>query len=173
MAIRLLALALLLQISFSCNSNREKSDASSVPGKREMTDLNRYFVQKDRERIESYIERKELKMTESRSGLWYLIRMEGSGNYYSDNDRIIMEYDCSLLDGTICYSSKDLGPKEIILGRSKIEAGLSQGLRMLKPGGEAIFIIPPFLAYGLTGDGKKIPAKSVIVYNVKTDSRNN
>jgi FKBP-type peptidyl-prolyl cis-trans isomerase len=78
-----------------------------------------------------------------------------------------MEYGCSLLDGTECYSSAELGAKEIVLGRSKIEAGLDQGLRMLKPGGEAIFIIPPFLAYGLTGDGRKIPAKAVIVYNIK------
>ena len=35
------------------------------------------------------------------------------------------------------------------MGRSEMEAGLNEGLRMLKPGAEAIFIIPPFLAYGL------------------------
>ncbi len=48
-----------------------------------------------------------------------------------------------------------------------MEAGLNQGLRMLKPGGEAIFILPPFLAYGLKGDGNKIPSRSVIVYEIK------
>jgi FKBP-type peptidyl-prolyl cis-trans isomerase len=37
---------------------------------------------------------------------------------------------------------------------------------MLKPGAEAIFIMPPFLAYGLIGDGKMIPPRAVIVYNV-------
>jgi FKBP-type peptidyl-prolyl cis-trans isomerase len=37
---------------------------------------------------------------------------------------------------------------------------------MLKPGGEAIFIIPPFLAYGFVGDGNKIPSRAVIVYNI-------
>ena len=30
-----------------------------------MAELNRYMVQKDRERIENYIDRKNLKMTES------------------------------------------------------------------------------------------------------------
>ncbi len=168
MAIRLLALALLIQIAVSCNSRREDTSRISIPGKKEMADLNRYFVQKDKERIESYIERKDLSMTESPAGFWYFIKTEGTGRYFTDNERIVMEYECSLLDGTACYSSKDLGPKEIILGRNRIEAGLDQGLRLLKPGGEAIFIIPPFLAYGLTGDGKKIPAKAVIVYNIKT-----
>lgn len=47
-----------------------------------------------------------------------------------------------------------------------MEPGLNEGLRMLKPGSEAIFIIPPFLAYGLIGDGKMIPSRAVIVYNV-------
>ena len=78
-----------------------------------------------------------------------------------------MDYECSLLDGTRCYSSKELGPKELILGKSEIEAGLNEGLRLLKPGAEAIFIIPPFLAFGLIGDGKLIPPRAVMVYNVK------
>jgi FKBP-type peptidyl-prolyl cis-trans isomerase FkpA len=131
-----------------------------------MAELNKYMVQKDRERIANYIERKGLEMTESPSGLWYQIKSEGTGSYFKDNDRIVMEYECYLLDGTRCYSSRESGPKEVILGRSEIEAGLSQGLRMLKPGGEAIFILPPFMAYGLVGDGKRIPSRAVVVYNI-------
>jgi len=167
MTIRLIALTLLMMITFSCKSGTDKPDSQTMPGKKELAELNRYFVQKDRERVESYIERKGLKMTESPSGFWYFVKSEGTGSLLTDNDRIVMEYGCSLLDGTVCYSSAELGVKEIVLGRSKIEAGLDQGLRMLKPGGEAIFIIPPFLAFGLTGDGRKIPAKAVIVYNIK------
>ena len=167
MTIKSPVLVFLLLILVSCNPGRDNQQASSLPDKKEMADLNKYFVRKDRERIESYIERKNLKMNESPSGFWYLISKEGTGNLFTDNDRIVMEYDCSLLDGTDCYSSADLGPKEVILGNTRLEAGLNQGLRMLKPGGEAIFILPPFLAYGLTGDRKKIPAKAVIVYNVR------
>ena len=33
-----------------------------------MADLNRYMVRKDRERIQNYIERKNLKMTETSTG---------------------------------------------------------------------------------------------------------
>jgi hypothetical protein len=35
--------------------------------------MNRYLVQKDRERIGSYIERRGLPIIESSSGLWYYI----------------------------------------------------------------------------------------------------
>ncbi len=156
----------LLSGFISCRNNSEKRVALNKPGKDEMADLNRYFIQKDKERIQNYIERKRLKMKESPTGLWYQVIKEGLGKKFSDNDKISFDYDCSLLDGTKCYSSEELGPKEVILGRSELEQGLNEGLRMLKPGGEAVFIIPPFLGYGLLGDRKKIPPRAVIIYNV-------
>jgi FKBP-type peptidyl-prolyl cis-trans isomerase len=154
-------------IILSCNSAHDKSSPRKVPGKNEMADLNRYLVRKDRERIESYIERKNLNMKEAPSGLWYLITTEGTGNYLTDKDKVEMEYECSLLDGTLCYSSRELGPKVILLGKTGLESGLDQGLRMLKPGAEALFILPPFLAYGLPGDGKKIPSRAIILYRIQ------
>jgi FKBP-type peptidyl-prolyl cis-trans isomerase FkpA len=166
MAIRSIVLVLFLFAIVSCKNKSEKSYTNSRPGKNEMADLNKYLVQKDRERIQNYIERKNLSMKESPTGLWYQIIKEGTGDIFTNNDKIIMDYDCSLLDGTKCYSSKDLGQKAVILGRGDIEAGLNEGLHMLKPGAEAIFIIPPFLAYGLVGDSKRIPARATIVYNV-------
>jgi len=83
-----------------------------------------------------------------------------------NHDRVVMTFECSLLDGTKCYSSNVLGPKEVIVGKSVMEQGLNEGLRLLKPGAEAIFIIPPFLAYGFVGDRKMIPSRAVIVYYV-------
>jgi FKBP-type peptidyl-prolyl cis-trans isomerase FkpA len=150
----------------SCRNNQLKPGDKNKPGKTEMADMNRYLVQKDRERIQNYIERKNLRMIESPTGLWYQIIKEGEGRNLTDNDKITIEYECSLLDGTKCYSSKTLGPKELILGRSEIEPGIYEGLRMLKPGSEAIFILAPFLAYGLPGDGKMIPPRAIVVYNV-------
>jgi FKBP-type peptidyl-prolyl cis-trans isomerase FkpA len=157
----------LLSLLLSCNNTSEKNVNTKKPGKNELAEINRYFVQKDKERVQSYIERKNLKMKESSSGLWFLILKEGRGEFFKDNEKIIMEYECSLLDGTKCYSSKTLGPKEFILGKGELEAGLNEGLRLLKPGGEAIFILPPFLAFGLIGDNKTIPPRATLVYEIK------
>lgn len=151
---------------YSCKGINEQNNRHQKPGKKEMAALNEYFVQKDRERIENYIERKALKMAESPTGLWYMIKKQGTGELLRDNDRIKLEYDCSLLDGTECYSSKYLGPKELVLGKSQMEAGLNEGMHMLKKGAEATFILPPFMAWGLLGDGKKIPPRAIIIYNV-------
>jgi FKBP-type peptidyl-prolyl cis-trans isomerase len=163
---RFIAIVIISFTFLSCREKQRVSIVNARPGKNEMADLNRYLVQKDRERIKNYIERKNLKMSESPTGLWYEIIKEGTGKTITENDKVVMEYECSLLDGTKCYSSSDLGPKKIIVGRTEIEAGLNEGLRLLKPGAQAIFIIPPFLAYGLVGDRKMIPSRAVIVYNV-------
>lgn len=157
---------ILIFFSGSCRNETDNRKATVKPGSREMTELNRYLVQKDREIIQNYIERKGLNMTESPTGLWYLIKNEGNGQPFKDNDRVSLKYECKLIDGTVCYSSDDLGPRQIIIGKTDIEPGLNEGLRLLKPGGEAVFILPPFLAFGLVGDGKKIPPRTIIVYNV-------
>lgn len=159
-------LILFFLAGVSCNNNSDKSKHPGKPGKAEMEELNRYMIQKDRERIQNYIERKNLNMTESPTGLWYQILKQGEGDFFTDNNKVKFSYDCSLLDGTKCYSSDNLGIKELVLGKSSMEAGMNEGLRLLKPGAQAIFIIPPFMAYGLPGDGKMIPSRAVIVYNV-------
>jgi FKBP-type peptidyl-prolyl cis-trans isomerase FkpA len=162
----LLVYSIMVLFLWSCNNRQENSVNLRKADKKELTELNSWLVQKDRERIQNYIERKNLQMKESLSGLWYLIKKEGTGNYFKDKDKIRMNFKCSLLDGSLCYSSETSGPKEIVLGRSELEAGLNEGLRMLKPGGEATFILPPFLAYGLLGDNKEIPSRATLVYDI-------
>ena len=164
--IKNIVIVLLLLSLVSCKEKQGTALSNYKPGKNEMADLNKYLVQKDRERIKNYIDRKNLKMNELPTGLWYQIIKVGNGKLFTDNDKVVLNYECSLLDGTKCYSSKDLGQKEVILGRSEVEPGLNEGLRLLKPGSEAIFIIPPFLAYGLIGDRKMIPSRAVLVYYV-------
>ena len=102
---------IIFLLTASCNGRRDISRSSASPGKGEMADLNRYMVRKDRERIQNYIERKNLNMTETSTGLWYQILKEGTGDRFRERDRILMEYECSLLDGTPCYSSSRQGPQ--------------------------------------------------------------
>lgn len=162
-------LTLILPVLFlvgSCRNYTEKPLQRQGRSREEMADVNRYLIGKDRERIVNYIERKGLDMKESPTGLWYMVTVEGSGELFRDGDRVRFGYDCSLLDGTQCYSSAQSGPREIIIAGSQAEQGLTEGLKYLRPGASATFIIPPYLAFGLIGDGKKIPSRAILVYNV-------
>jgi len=47
-----------------------------------------------------------------------------------------------------------------------VESGLEEGILLLRVGDKATFIMPPHLAHGLQGDGDRIPARSIIMYDV-------
>jgi hypothetical protein len=83
MFVRSIVIVLSVFAIFSCKNSSDISNTKSRPGKNEMADLNRFLVQKDKERIQNYIERKNLKMTESPTGLWYQIVSEGAGVNYT------------------------------------------------------------------------------------------
>lgn len=158
---------LAIGLSFATGCRRDNNqDRKSRLGRNDLEEVNRYLIQKDRERIVNYNERKNLRMTETATGLWYCIIRNKDGEKLTDNDRISINYECSLLDGTVCYSSTVNGRKDLVLGRSVTEPGLNEGLRLLGRGDSAIFILPAYLAYGLVGDGKMIPPRSVLVYNI-------
>ncbi len=154
----------------SCGKNTEKKEPSAIPAgeKKEMLlRVNKFLVKKDIELIESYSERRGWDMEVTESGLFYEIYHRTGGEPARQGARIRIAYQISLLDGTLCYSSDREGPKEFLLGKSQEISGLEQGVEMMREGEQARFIIPPHLGYGLMGDGERIPARSIIVYEVE------
>ncbi len=129
--------------------------------------VNRLMVQKDREAITTYLKKHELNLQESKSGLWYGITTKGHGDPVQTGMMVTLKYNLSLINGTPCYSSDSLGLKQFRVGQGGVESGLEEGVLMLHKGDRAVFIMPPHLAHGLTGDGDKIPARSIIIYNVE------
>ena len=127
---------------------------------------NRYLTTLDAERIQSYAKRRGWDMNVTKSGLWYQIYEHGSGVQAKEGQVAVLSYKISLLDGTICYTSDSLGAKEFAIGHGGVESGLEEGILLLKVGDKARFIMPPYKAHGLLGDMKKIPARSIIVYEI-------
>jgi FKBP-type peptidyl-prolyl cis-trans isomerase len=170
--ISLLVLPVLFLVISCSGSGGGNTGSPVVPDREDVEEANRYLVQKDRERVENYIERRGIDMQMTQSGLWFMITDSGAGNLIKTDDRILIEYNCELLDGTEVYSSVDKGPREIVIGKTNTEAGLDEGLRMLRGGSEAFFIIPSYLAHGLLGDGEKIPPRAVVVYSIRVIRHN-
>lgn len=150
-----------------CNRNESAEDSSNRLSDEQLVNINRELVIKERERIESYIERKGLEMKMTDAGIWYSISKVGEGDIIKGGDRVRLEYICSLLDGTLCYSSGRNGDLSITIGKSDIPSGLDEALRLLKIGTEALIILPSNLAFGLVGDGDMIPARATLVYEIK------
>jgi len=162
---------LILFFTFLNQACKEKTPAISEKDRQEnagkLININRILIKKDQKRIIGYIERKNLKMKETGTGLWYEIEKQGDGEMATKGKFATLDFSVSLLDGTPCYSSKSEGAKTFRIGMGGVESGLEEGILFLKTGGKARFILPPHLAYGLPGDGKKIPARAILVYEVE------
>jgi len=155
-------------VQCSCDRKKHEPTIQEIRDTEEaMVNVNRMLVQKDRIKILEYIKQNELNMKELESGLWYQIVQEGKGRKVDDQTVVTLTYHLSLLNGTLLYSSDSLGPKQFRVGKGGVESGLEEGILLLNEGSSAIFILPPHLAHGLTGDGNKIPARSVVVYKVE------
>lgn len=128
--------------------------------------INKFLVRKDIDLIESYASRRGWDMQVTETGLFYGIYEQTEGRQAAEGMDIRLDYRLSLLDGTLCYSAEKDGFKEFRLGRGQEISGLEQGVAMMQEGEKARLIIPPHLAYGLLGDEKRIPARSIIIYEI-------
>lgn len=164
-----LVMLMIFAISiFSCkrqNTNNQRDEYHTSQD--ELIEVNRILVLKDQQRIKGYIERNKLEMEESETGLWYSIEDPGEGPKAEAGKQATINYIISLLDGTECYNSREDGPITFTIGRGGVESGLEEGILMLNEGSKASFIMPPYLAHGLPGDGERIPARAIIVYKVE------
>lgn len=156
-------------ILLSCSRKQEHtiSEAEFRETEEALIGANRLLVQKDKEKINEYLKQHQLDLQETSSGLWYLETEKGRGIKAELNNRVTIAYEVSLLDGTKCYDSDSLGLKQFVVGKGGVESGLEEGILLLNEGSKALFIMPPHLAHGVPGDGNRIPARAVIVYQVE------
>lgn len=132
-----------------------------------LVDANKKLVKSEDDKIEAYIKRYKWEVTETGTGLRYLIYQHGSGPNVEKGKTAVIKYTVGLLNGDVCYSSENIGPKEFVVGGGGVESGIEEGILFLKKGDRAKFIIPSHLAFGLVGDLKEIPAKATLIYDIE------
>jgi FKBP-type peptidyl-prolyl cis-trans isomerase FkpA len=133
-----------------CLDRTEQNAKTGRISKEQLAEINRQLLIKDRERIINYIDRKGLDMKETDTGLWYSESVRGMGSI-SNGDNVTLQ------DGLMKFR----------VGKSDIPSGLNEGVKLLGKGSEAVLILPGYIGYGLIGDENKIPARSILVYNIK------
>ncbi len=100
------------------------------------------------------------------SGLMYKIVREGTGVSPKSTDMVEVHYEGKLIDGTVFDSSYKRGePAKFQLDR--VIAGWTEGLQLMKEGGEAILYIPYNLGYGEHGVGQDIPPYAALIFRVE------
>jgi len=159
--------ALLLNACSGFSDKDEKKPVDYVALEEQMMIINTQLVTLEDDNIKKFLENKDWEMTETGTGLRWMLLENGDGEKTKTGQIASLEYRLSLLSGELMYSSESMGIKSFKIGQGGVERGLEEGILFLKIGDKSRFVLPSHLAYGLQGDGQSIPQKASLVYEVK------
>lgn len=128
---------------------------------------NKGVFQLEEMEINDFLRRYGWNVQTTQSGLRFMIYKKGAGAGAESGKLATIRYSVKLLNGTLCYTSEESGPKTFLIGKGGVESGLEEGILLLKVGDRAKFILPSHLAFGLLGDQNKIPQNSSLIYDVE------
>ena len=127
---------------------------------------------KDRNIIVNYAIDSLLDVRSTPSGLFYQVLRAGEGELLRWGDRVRVHYRGYFIeDGRVFDSSYRRGkPMEFYIGN--MIDGWNEGMQLLRPGAQALFLVPSGLAYGEKGveneDGEAlVPPSAVLAFEVE------
>ena len=100
------------------------------------------------------------------SGLQYRLDAEGTGPSPKATDTVRVHYEGRLLNGTVFDSSRSRG-EPLVFPLNRVIKGWTEGLQLMKVGGQATLYIPSDLAYGARGAGALIGPHATLVFEVE------
>lgn len=165
-------LIISLSIFISCKSDNGTTTSTSKIDKvkidQQFVKINQQIVTKENDEMDYYQKSHQFPFVKTNFGVrYYVYKPSIAGDSISNGDIVTINYTLSLLDGTICYSSKTDGEKQFKVGMQDVEDGLHKSILKLKKGDKALLLIPSHLAHGLLGDSKKVPPQSPILYDIE------
>ncbi len=148
----------------SCSTEKDQEEKVNIDERllrKQLENVQKPVITMENDIINSYVKQHQLKLNTSGTGLRYAILKENkNGNSIQTMDVVQLKFKIYLLDGTLCYSSDKDGKKSVKVDYDNIETGLHEGLKLMRKGEIALFILPSHLAHGVVGDNNKIPPKS-------------
>ena len=153
--------AMLMAGMASCNSNTNESTEQTTPDYSQQIKDNKTL---GREFMEQNA--KNDSVTQTTSGLQYMVLKEGTGAKPGAEDTVTVHYTGKLLDGTVFDSSVERGePASFPL--NAVIPGWTEGLQLMSEGSKYRLFIPSELAYGSKGAGDKILPNATLIFDVE------
>ena len=131
--------------------------------KENMINANRVVIQSEATQIEGYVKRRGLETKTLPCGALYYEYAHGNGEIINPDDTVVVTYRLEALDGTPFYTQQT---DTLTVGRRQVTVALDDLLQQLPCGSKAWLIAPSNAAYGVAGDGDRVPSRTVIIYNI-------
>lgn len=155
--------------AIACNGCRERPRHNETDFNRirkELIEENKKHHDSEIKEIDRFIEERKWPMEVTDTGLRYWIYQETQGRKPIAEDIVAISYSITLLDGEAVYETTDNNPKYVRIERDDVEPGLHEALQLMRIGERAKFILPSHLAFGFSGDARKIPSNASLLYDI-------
>jgi len=131
--------------------------------------LNQGWMEDEQFMIDEFVKRNGWEMTQSESGLRYMIYEQGNleDSLAKTGQIAWVQFEIAPLGDTVVYRSAKNEVESFIIEMDHIENGLHEAITYMRKGDRAKIILPHFLAHGLLGDNMKIPPLTAVVYDLK------
>ena len=101
------------------------------------------------------------------SGLQYKVLVKGDGEVPLENQKVQVNYEGRLIDGTVFDASSKHGDKPAELTPTQVIKGWTEALTMMPVGSKWQLYIPYYLSYGERGAGDQIKPYSALIFDVE------
>ncbi|WP_339609975.1 gliding motility-associated peptidyl-prolyl isomerase GldI [uncultured Planktosalinus sp.] len=131
--------------------------------------MNKKIIAADEKDILALIEKDTSReYYSSEQGFWYYYNNEipSETEQAGFGDVVKYEYEIKDLNGNLIYTKEELGTQEYQMDKEELISGLREGLKLMKEGETATFLLPSHKAYGYYGDLKRIGANMPIITTV-------
>ncbi len=105
--------------------------------------------------------------TKTATGLLYIPVAAGTGATPQRTDRVKVNYEGRLIDGTVFDSSAQHGGQPAVLSVGSIIPCWTEALQLMKVGGKSRIVCPAALAYGDRGAPPKIKPGASLVFDIE------
>lgn len=158
---------LMFYLIFSCDSDQVQKEIDW--NKKKSMELNHKLAQKEKMDILMYLENhQKLDMKQTGSGLFYqIVKKNEQGLPSKPGLEAAVKYKISFLNGDVCYETPKGELSYFKIDHSDIESGVQEGVKKMRKGEHAVFIVSSHLAHGITGDQNKIPPATTLVVEIE------
>ena len=162
---------LLLTLAVSCQKPKARKPISQMTTSflKESSERTKKILERENESILAYIKQDTANNYQtSKHGFWYSYIKQDTLNNPTPlfGNKVNFNYSISHLNNGVIYSQSELGDQTYYIDQQDIIIGLREGLKLMKSGEQMKFIFPSQMAYGYTGDRKKIDVNTPIICHV-------
>lgn len=138
---------------------------SNTPNiKEHLINANRTIAQSEETSIDEYIARRNWNMVKLPEGVRLWEYEKGKGMKIDVEDSVHISYNVEAINGKLIYNDIK---EDFVAGRRQQMIGLDQAVLQLSVGSKAKVILPSNLAYGIGGDGDRIPQSAILVIDLQ------